>query len=171
MKIIEAMNAIKMGNDKIADLQKKINMNSAHLSHESPHYANPADQIKEWQQSIHDTGKENMRLKIGIQRTNLATMVPIKMTNGNVVTRSIAEWVLRRHDYSIKDLSAWVELTDRGLRDQMVNTSTPGEKMEIKVVRNFDPKVRDAKILEFKSEPQLIDGALQVANATTDLLE
>lgn len=171
MKIIEAMNAIKMGNDKIADLQKKINMNSAHLSHESPHYSNPFEQIREWQQSIHDTGKENMRLKIGIQRTNLATMVPIKMTNGNVVTRSIAEWVLRRHDYSIKDLSAWVELTDRGLRDQMVNTSTPGEKMEIKVVRNFDPKVRDAKILEFKSEPQLIDSALQVANATTDLLE
>lgn len=171
MKIIEAMGAIKLGNDKIADLQRKINQTAAHLSHEKPIYDDPAAQILEWQQSIHDTGKENVRLLLAIQRTNLATNVSIKMTSGVMVTKSIAEWVWRRREYATKDLSAYSELGDRGLKDQMINTSIPGEKMEIKVVRNFDPKVRDKKILEFKSEPQLIDAALQVVNATTDLLE
>lgn len=169
MKIIEAMNAVKMGNQKIDDLQTKISLHSAHLSHETPVYQDTAAQIREWQQSIHDQGKENVRLLLAIQRTNLATKVSIKLGD-KLVEKTLAEWVWRRREYAEKDYRAWSNLTDRGLREGRIPSSI-GEPMDVKIVRNFDPKVRDAKTLEFKQEPQLIDSALEVANAITDLIE
>lgn len=170
MKIIEAMNAVKLGIQKIADLQAKIGQHSAHLSHETALYPDTPAQIREWQQSIQDQGQENVRLLVAIQRTNIATQVPIKMTSGVTVTKSIAEWVWRRREYAEKDLQAWNSLTDRNLREGKMASSV-GEPIEVKIIRNFDPKIRDAKITEFKSEPKLIDSALEVVNATTDLLE
>ena len=35
----------------------------------------------------------------------------------------------------------------------------------------FDPKIRDDKIEEYKSEPTTIDAKLEVVNAETDLIE
>lgn len=169
MKIIEAMNAIKMGNQKMADLSEKIGSHSAHLSHETPVYQDTTAQIREWQQSFHDQGKENVRLLVAIQRTNLATKVAIKIGD-KMVEKTIAEWVWRRREYAAKDLLSWESLTDRKLREGRIPSSI-GEPMDVKIVRNFDPKVRDTKVLEFKQEPQLIDSALEVVNATTDLLE
>ena len=171
MKLVQALKAVKANLGKIEDLTQKIAKNSAHLSIETPEYKDTTAQINEWLQSIHDTTKENVRLLLAIQKTNHATNVAIKMTNGNMVEKSIAEWVLRRREYSKYDLAAYQGLTDRNLRDQKIKSTSGGPDTEVKVVRNFDPRKRDEKILEFKSEPQLIDAALEVASAITDLLE
>ena len=46
-----------------------------------------------------------------------------------------------------------------------------GEKIEVKIVRCYDPTTRDTKIELYRSEPVLIDSQLEITNAVTDLIE
>lgn len=170
MKIIEAMKRVKLNKEKIADLQKKVNDVSVYLSIETPVYGNETSaKITEWVQSCEDLGRENIRLLTAIQRTNLATPVTIDI-GAKSVTKSIAEWVWRRREYAALDLSTWQKLTDKGLKEGVTQTATGGT-VEIKIVRFYDPNKRDEKVAEYRSEPHLIDAALEIVNATTDLIE
>lgn len=170
MKLIEAMKRVKMNKEKITDLQQKINASASNLSHETPVYGPETfDRIKEWLQSCTDLTQENVRLLVAIQRTNLQTLVKIDI-NGKVLEKSIAEWVWRRREYAALDFQTYKALNDRGLKEGFMNQST-GQTMEIKIVRNYDPNVRDEKLSEYKSEPTLIDGSLEIINAVTDLVE
>ncbi len=132
-------------------------------------YEDPAGQVREWLQSCEDTARDNVELLVAIQRTNLATPVTIDV-GGKPVTKSIAEWVWRRREYAKADLDTWAQLTDRGLKDQRVAQTTGAEPLEIKIVRNYDPKQRDDKLAQYRDEPHLIDAALEIVNATTDLV-
>lgn len=171
MKIIEAMKRVKLNNEKVADLRAKIGQNSAHLSYETPLYGeNQAKQVSEWVQSCLDISQENVRLLVAIQRTNLATSVTIDL-GGKSVTKSIAEWVWRRRTYAEQDAGTISMLSDRNLKEGLVPSSTGGAPQEVKIVRNFDPALRDAAREVYRSEPHLIDSALEIVNATTDLVE
>lgn len=170
MKIIEAMKGIKANKEKISDLQKRIASCSAQLSHETPLYgAETRTKISEWQQACLDTARENVRLLVAIQRTNLQTLVGIKMSD-TIVSKSISEWVWRRREYAALDMNTWAVLSDRGLREGMMN-STTGQQVPVTIIRNYDPATRDEQIMRYKQEPHLIDAALEVVNATTDLIE
>lgn len=170
MKIIEAMKRIKMNKEKIADLHIKIAGATANLTIETPLYGDQtAKKIKEWLQSCEDIGQENIRLLVSIQRTNLATFVSIELGDKSV-TKSIAEWVWRRREYANIDLATWSKLTDRGLKEG-VGQSSPGVPLELKIQRHYDPGKRDEKISEYRAEPHMIDAALEIVNATTDLIE
>ncbi len=169
MKIIAAMKQVKSNKEKITDLSARIANSSANLSNETPVYgAETATKIKEWLQAIHDLGKENIKLLVSIQRTNLAIQVTITI-GGNAITKSIAEWVWRRREYAELDMRSWMGLTDRRLKEQTLVTSTG--TVDVKLVRHFDPSTRDDKVSEYRSEPHEIDAALEVINATTDLIE
>lgn len=170
MKIIEAMKRVKANKEKITDLQARIGQVSANLSHETPLYGtDTATKITEWAQSCDDLTQENIRLLVGIARTNLVTMVPITLGD-KTVTKSIAEWVWRRREYAAIDLVTWAKMTDRGLKEGNMQTST-GVAIEVKIVRHYDPVRRDKKMGEYKSEPHEIDAQLEVTNAITDLVE
>lgn len=169
MKIIEAMKRVKQNKEKINDLVVKITAGSAHMSHETPVYPDMKEKLREWAQSCDDLSKENVRLLVAIARTNIGTPVTIKLGD-NSVTKSIAEWVWRRREYAALDLRTWQVMTDRNLKEGQVNTST-GVPMDIKIVRNYDPELRDRRMAMFKSEPHEIDAALEVVNAVTDLIE
>lgn len=170
MKIIEAMKAIKANKEKISDLQQRIAGVSANLSHETPVYGvETAAKIREWLQSCTDVTQENVRLLCAIQRTNLATPVTITIRDKNV-TKTISEWVWRRREYAAIDLATYSRLTDRNLKEGHMQSST-GVPIEVKLIRNYDPSFRDDKMAEYRQEPHLIDGALEVVNATTDLIE
>lgn len=172
MKLIEAMKEVKDQEEKITDLISKISRYCADQSHETPVYGTiPAQTAKvaEWLQSIHDTSLRCVDLRVKIQKTNLQTMVSIEL-GGNKVTKSIAEWILRRRTYSVLEHRAWISLTDKNLKEgQMTNSA--GEKVAVTVRRYFDPVTRDRKVEEFRSEPSIIDRTLEVINATTDLVE
>lgn len=169
MKIIEAMKRVKANKEKIVDLQQRVANYCANLSFETPLYgAETSARITEWLQSCDDLSKDNAQLLVAIQRTNLATMVPITLGD-NTITKSIAEWIWRRREYAAIDLATWQKLGDRSLREGMTQSST-GEKMEVKIVRHFDPEQRDKKIAMYKSEPHEIDAALEVVNAVTELV-
>lgn len=164
------MKRVKMNKEKIADLQGKIAANCANLEHETPVYgAETGNKIKEWLQACTDLSQENVRLLIAIQRTNLQTPVTVEL-GGKSVTKTIAEWVWRRREYAKLDLDTWSKLTDRNLKEGLVNSST-GQPFALKLVRHYDPALKDTKMSVYKDEPHLIDGALEIVNAVTDLIE
>ena len=170
MKIIEAMKRVKMNKEKIADLQVRIGNVCAHLSHETPMYGTETQtKISEWAQSCDDLANENVKLLCAIGRTNLATNATVVLGEKSV-TKSLAEWIWRRREYAALDLKTWQMMTDRGLREGSVQSST-GIPIDVKIVRNYDPVRRDKKIGEYKGEPHEIDAALEVVNAITDLIE
>lgn len=170
MKIIEAMKRVKANEIKVDDLQKKIAQYCANLSTETPLYGESSKaKITEWAQSCEDISQENIRLLCAIQKTNLQTSVTIEI-GGKTVTKNIAEWVWRRRKYALLDLKTYGQMTDRNLKEGIA-MSTTGDKVEVKIVRNFDVLVRDQKMEMYRTEPHTIDAALEVVNATTELIE
>lgn len=164
------MKLVKDLQRKAEDLRGKIALNSAHLSLETPTYGEKQkDQVREWLQAHSDVLKEILRLRVAIQRTNLATSVSIEV-GGKNVTKTIAEWIHRRRDLAKLEGEAYGKLTDKNLREGM-GTNSMNEKVEVKIIRNFDPAERDNKIELFRSEPSIVDSTLEVTNAVTDLLE
>lgn len=170
MKIIQAMKKLKDLALKAQDLREKVAKHAADLSIETPTYADQKTQVAQWIQAHGDILKEILRLRIAVQRTNLATDVVIEL-DGKQVTKSIAEWVHRRRDLSKTEMEMWQKLTDRGLKEQNVQTTQGGPITELRVRRYFDPAERDEKISLYRSEASVIDGTLEVVNATTDLIE
>lgn len=170
MKLIEAMKKCKDLARKADDIKAKIAQNSAHLSFETPTYGDKQrDQVREWLQSHEDIQKEILRLRVAIQKTNMATTVAIELGEKQV-TKTIAEWIHRRRDLAKADMSAWANLSDKGLKEG-VGKNSLGEALEVKIVRNFDPVERDKKLELYRSEPSIVDATLEVVNATTDLIE
>ena len=170
MKLIEAMKKCKDFARKAEDIRGKIAVNCAHLSVETPTYGDKQrDQVREWLQAHEDILKDTLRLRVAIQRTNLQTPVSIEL-NGKAVSKTIAEWIHRRRDLAKSDAEAWSKLGDKGLKEGY-GTNSLGERIEVKLVRNFDPKERDSKLELYRSEPMTIDATLEVVNAVTDLIE
>lgn len=171
MKLIEAMKKLKDLNVKAEDLRKKVSMNCADLTIETPLYG--ADQkatVDGWIQAHSDLLKEILRLRLAIQRTNLSTSVVIQI-DGKAVSKSIAEWIHRRRDLAKLEMDMWAKLGDRGLKEQNLQTAPGGPVTEVRLRRYYDPAQRDAKLELYRSEPSIIDATLEVSNAVTDLIE
>jgi 2-succinyl-5-enolpyruvyl-6-hydroxy-3-cyclohexene-1-carboxylate synthase len=169
MKIIEAMKRVKQNLEKIGDLQTKIGNTCSNLSVETPVYPDTKAKINEWSQGCDDLTQENIRLLTAIQRTNLATQVTIEL-GMKTVTKNIAEWVWRRRTYATVDHATWAKMTDRNLKEGQINQST-GQPLMVTIQRHYDPEKRDAMLAMYRSEPHMIDAALEVVNATTELIE
>lgn len=170
MKLIQAMKQLKDLAIKAEDLRGKAGQFSADLNIETPTYPDQRRQIAEWIQSHSDLLKEILRLRVSIQRTNLATPVTIEL-DGKQVTKSIAEWIHRRRDLAKLEMDMWAKLTDRGLKEQNVQTAPGGAVTEIRIRRYYDPAEKDRKLALYRSEPSVIDSTLEVINATTELVE
>ena len=170
MKIIEALKSIKELQVKAKDLAAKIGQHSAHLSIENPVYPNQKEQVSKWLQAHEDLTREIATLSRRLAKTNVTVEVPIKV-GGNLVTHTIVEWILRRRLLAGMDQTAWLQLTDRNLKEGQVNTSGVGEPTKVSIVRCYDPVLRDEKVAAYKAEPGAIDVALETVNATTDLME
>ncbi len=169
MKLIEAMKEIKALVLKAEDLRKKLAQYSAKTSFETPMYPDQAGQIKEWIQSHHDTIKRIAKLRISVQKANLATEVEIEI-GGEKVKHSIAEWIHRRKDLAAIEGSAWAILTDKNIKEGTIK-QTDGTTMEIKIVRFYDPLQRDKMMEVYRNEPGVIDRTLETVNAITDVSE
>lgn len=170
MKLVQAMKQIKDLVAKAEGLRAKVAANSATLSIETPAYVDQKAQIREWLQAHHDVLKEVERLRVAIQRTNIDTEVTIEIA-GNIISKPLAAWIHRRRDLARLERDAWSGLTDRGLKEQNVQTATGGPITEIRIVRHFSSSERDKNVETYRSEPSVIDGTLEIVNAVTDLKE
>lgn len=169
MKIIEGLKKIKDLQRKADDLVDLVKLNCARSSLETDKYPEQKEKVNGWIQAHSDLMKEILRLRISIQKTNLATEVPIELGN-KVVTKTIAEWIHRRRDLASTELSMWKALTDRGIREGD-GRGPSGDPIKIEIVRFYSTSQRDEKIDLYQSEPLTIDSKLEVINAITDLIE
>ena len=169
MKLIEAMKKLKDLNIKAEDLRKKVGQHCADLNVETALYPDQKGTIDGWIQAHHDLLKEILRLRTAIQRTNIVTSVTIEL-GGVQVTKNIAGWIHRRRDLAKLEMAMWQQLGDRGLREGMAQNSQQ-QQIEVRIRRYFDPKLRDERLEQYRSEPSIIDGTLEVTNAVTDLME
>lgn len=171
MKIIEGLKLAKELQIKADDLRKKIANHSAHLSVETPVYPDQKGQVSKWLQAHGDITQELAGLHVRIARTNLATVIGIKIGD-KVLEKSITEWVYRRRVLAKLDETAWSFLTDRNLKEGAFPSSTAGgEPTKVTIARCYDPVQRDERVTLYKSEPGQIDRSLEVANATIELLD
>ena len=170
MKLIQAMKKLKDLNAKAEDLRKKVALYCADVSIETPMYPDQKRQIAEWIHAHSDILKEILHLRVSIQRTNIATEVPIEI-GGKHVIKSIAEWIHRRRDLAKVEMSMWAALTDRNLKEQNIQTAAGAPVTEVRIRRYYDPAEKDAKLELYRTEPSVIDATLEVVNATTDLIE
>jgi hypothetical protein len=170
MKLIQAMKQLKELAIKAEDLRKKAGDNCADLTIETPTYADQRATVAGWIQAHSDILKRIAELRLAIQRTNLATEVTIEL-DGKHVTKPIAAWIHRRRDLAGLEMTMWKKLTDKGLKEQNLQTTPGGAVTEVRIRRYYDPAERDAKCELYRSEPATIDATLEVVNATTDLLE
>lgn len=169
MKIIEGLKEIKALEVKVTDLQDKVSKYCSDLDYETPAYPDQKKQVTEWMQSIHDSLKAAMNLRVRLNKTNMATIVPIEL-GGQKVEHSITEWILRRRLYAGYEGAAWGKLSNRGLKEGMAQT-TNGDKITVKIRYHYDPIERDKMVEMFRGEPGIIDRTLEVINATTDIVE
>lgn len=170
MKIIEALKKIKDLGRKADDIKDKVSLYCADLDCDTPMYPDQKRQVAEWMQAHSDIIKEILTLRVAIQRTNLETQVSIEL-GGKFVTKSIAEWVHRRRDLAKEEMDIWSKLTDKNYQEKYKQKLTD-KAPEIIINRRlyFDPKERDEKRELYRSEPSIIDGTLEVVNATTELI-
>lgn len=169
MKIIEAMRKIKINMEKVSEYEKLIKQYCADYEIQDPTYPDQAGQITSWLTASHDLLAEIERLKRAISATNLATQVTVEL-QGHRITKSITEWIARRDTLAKLELGVWEALTDKGLETRPVQDPATKEVRLIKVRRYFEAKLRDLKVSEYRAEPHTIDGALEVANAVTELV-
>jgi len=173
MKIIEGMKKIKYLRKKVDDLTQKITINAADYDHEKPAYGTPeeqADQVKMWIQSAEDVIKEILSLRVSIQRTNLETDCTIEIS-GKPVTKSIAEWIHRRRDLAGLNKAVWNALGNSGRSQKHIAFKNAEGEEQVAALRfHYNPAERDLKKDIYTEEPSLIDGALEVKNAVTDLI-
>ncbi len=174
MKIIEGLKKVKDLQRKAEDIRSKVSQFCADIEIETPVYGTPEaqkEQIASWLQSHHDIIKEIEDLRIRIQRSNLFTEIPIEVTDGMYVTKSIAAWIHRRKDLAGHEATCWKGLTNRNLQARPYKVTQISEDVKVANVRKYyDQQERDKKVEEYTSEPARIDSALEVANATTELM-
>lgn len=170
MKIIEGLKKIKDLKRKADDLKGKVETYCVDLDCDTPTYPDQKRQISEWLQAHSDVIKEILHIRLAIQRTNLETEVSIEL-GGKFVTKTIAEWVHRRRDLAKEEENIWQRLTEKNYQEQYKQKLTDkAPEMLIKRRLYFDPKERDTKRELYRSEPGIIDGTLEVVNATTELI-
>ncbi len=169
MKLIEGMKNVKSILRKMEDMRGKVQKYCADMDFQAPTYPNQKEQVSQWLQSHHDLALELTTLKRNIQKTNLYSDVTIRIGDKDV-TRSIAEWVIRRREIVDLEVQCWAGLSNRSLQDVQLRTGS-GDTAPAKVRLYFDAKERDANVELYKSEKESIDKALEIANATTNLIE
>lgn len=170
MKLIEALKKIKELQQKASDYRALVRDNCAIDNISTPRYGpEQATKITEFIQGHGDLLKEILRLRIGIQRTNLVTPVIVNL-GGKDVSKTIAEWIHRRRDLATAEKNMQEMLSDRGLKEGFMQNAS-GDQVKVEITRFYDPLKRDEKIIELTGEPRAIDAALEIANAVTDLIE
>ena len=173
MVLIEAMKQSKDLLRKADDIKKKIAEHCVDYNHQTPFYGSVEQQtaqISEWLQAHSDILKEYLRLKKCITRTNLETEVPIQI-NGKTVVKTITEWIIRRDQLAEVEENCFNVLCNNLNQQKFIKVMKDGVETIAEIRYYFSPQERDKKIEEYRDEPCLIDQALEIKNATTELIE
>lgn len=166
-KLTEAMKELKIIEKKMSKnillIEKYASQPSTDRLYFGERDAQEAE-IKSLIQSNHDLSTEYLRIKIAIERTNLATVVEF---HGRHI--SIAELLVFKRKLCTGLIGTYNALDDRGTRTTMRGSLSTGEKVTIE--RFYSEKFKNDSLRDWQDFYESIDGRLEVVNATTDLLE
>ncbi len=170
MKIVEGLKKVKMNRKRIDQLHLKVHELFAHMeTDEKPHgYDNPKATLEGWVQTIHDLQKDNATILAAVQRTNLETEVTVEVVEGKPVTKTIHDWLYRRREGVDFDYRTFYNM--RTNLKPITERNDAGDLKVINVVYNFPVEKRDELLATYSEEKVKIDSALEIANATTDLV-
>ena len=169
MKIIEALKQIKMIDTKLQKIAKDIGNNSARLDNQTSPYADPVKQVASWVQSARDLIRDKEMLTHRVHVTNVNTTLSIEI-GGRTITKTLDQWLTRRRHGIQSTQTILSQLTDRGLKE-VAEKNAAGEINVVKIVRHYIAEERDKELAILLEEPYLIDSALEIANATVELVE
>lgn len=178
MKLIEGLKMQKDLARKVDDLRKKIQVHASYSSIERPVYQDKeepdspkaqTEQVRQWVQSCGDIVKMIANLRLRVQYTNLITPVTIEL-GGKKITKTIAEWIHWRRDFADMHYQVHSCLTDKNIREGII-TNTQNEKVQVNIVRCYEPAARDASMELYRSMKYQIDSTLEIVNATTEMVE
>jgi hypothetical protein len=171
--LIEALKKRKFLVKKAEDYIKLVRDNCAIPSTEKPKFGTEDEQriqIQAWIQGHSDILKEISKLNIAIQKTNLDTNLTIQL-QGKAVTKCLSEWILRARELSSLEMRMWDCITDRSIKETLIPGPTrESQPIEVKIIRFYDPKLREVQRMALLEEPSIVTGSLEIANATTTLI-
>jgi hypothetical protein len=173
MKVIQAMKEVKDLLRKANDIRTKRKTFCADLNNQDPAYKTTEaqeKQIREWGDAHRDILRLVEKRRVQIQKTNISKNVVIEIA-GQQVQKCIAAWIHRRRDLADLEAESWSNLSTGRLSESAVKDAKTGEVVAVKIRRYYDQAERDKMVEIFTSEKSIIDGSLEVANATTDLIE
>ncbi len=179
MKLVEAMNELKLTEKKLRQDNEFIKKYAARPSFEDdPFQPKKPDEgapkkVRERLQAAMDRISRHEKLKRDIDYTNLVTMVDVA-TNGKAQRMSIHSLILhkrllvklKRNVYNSLDESRAM------LEVQQMRYKEKGERnINAQVVYNFDIQSKEEKLTDLHELETNIDSALQIANAKVELQE
>lgn len=169
MKIIEALKKIKMNENRLVKLRQDIASNSARLSNETSPYGDSATkQVTAWLDEARSLVLDNETLIHRVHKTNVTKEVSIEI-GGKLITKTIDQWLTRRRTGVHQQAGVVQMLTDRKLKETTI-TQSDGTQVPVTIVRHFDAAQRDKELAALQEEPFLIDSALEIVNATTNIV-
>lgn len=170
MKIIEALKELKAMKARQTDLIQKINRFSAHMTMDTPSYPDTKAQVSSWLQSLRDTNLEIERLALAISHTNNVTTVTLEL-DGKTISKSITAWIVRRREGIAFEQQGLSQLTNKNLKPALVKAAAGEDQVMNSVVLNFDTAEKDKKLALLMAEQTAISTALEIINATTDIVK
>ena len=173
MMLIEALKKRKFLVKKAEDYTKLVRENCAIPSTENPKFGTEDEQrtqIQAWIQGHTDILKEISKLNVAIQKTNLETNLTIQLQD-KAVTKNLSEWILRGRELASLEYKMWEGITDRGIKETKIPGPTrESQPIEVKIIRFYDPKLREEMRMALLEEPSIVTAAMEIANATTPLI-
>jgi len=173
MKLVEALKEKKRIKRQLDDYVLLVKDHCAIPSTERPRYGSDEaqrEQVNRWIQGHFDLLKRYSNLSLAITKTNIETVLSIDL-DGKVVTKTLAEWILRARELATLEYKMWSSITDRGIREEVIPSQIKdGQPFEKRIVRFYDPKKREEMRMSLLNEPSIITAKLEIANAETDLI-
>lgn len=170
MKIIEALKELPLIEKKVKKNNEKIREYSSFGSHVGPAFDTQEQQNKEVDsliQSNKDLIYRYMKIKHSLNLTNLKTDVTI---NGQTCT--IADWIIWKQKTGQMFLSTYANLsTSIGESHIRIHQANLQDGIQIGIVKCYSETFKNTNIDSIQDTIDKIDAALEMVNATTDLIE
>jgi len=171
MKLIEAMNALKLTEKKLSQQLGIIQRYAARPSFRDDAFGKPGEetkQIKAAIQAANDLIAYHEKIKRQIDYTNMMTMVKIGKQE-----HSIHSLILHKRTLLKLKVAVYSALSDVQAQQEIaqLRSRSSDQKLNAQVVYNYDLQERESKLTELMELSSAIDSALQIANAKVELLE
>ena len=167
MKVIEAMNELKLTEKKLRAKQDFIKKFAARPSfREDAFDGKQKDRVQEAVQACMDLIRQHEQLKRDIDFTNLTSNVDVDgkpFTLHSLILHKRQLCKLKRGVFkSLDDSQAEYDISE-------LRKGRSEQKVTAQVVHNYDVQERENKLIEVDELESKIDSALQIANSKIDL--